>query len=387
MKKKYCFLFLLFWCFVPACILRNKKGQPVPLPALPPGVYYPAFADSTSPTTAQVNLGRHLFYDRRLSFNQTKSCAGCHAPQFAFTDGYRRSFGATADMHQRNAQPLFNLLFLERFTSANPSTATLQQQMMQPLFNTKFIELGVNGHETEILGRFSSNKEYDAMFHDAFPGKDNTVTIQNIITSITSFMKTITSSNSAYDRYQYHDKKNALSPSALRGMQLFFSDGLQCNTCHSGYDFSGGTVMPGASVNERLYFNTGLYNIDGKGAYPFIDEGLKEFTKQPGDMGKMRVPTLRNLLFTGPYMHDGSVASLSEVIDIYGRGGRLITQGENKGDGSKSPLKDARVKGFRMSTQQKTDLLNFLISLTDSSVLTNPVYQNPFGGDETKGGK
>ncbi|MBL7729405.1 MAG: di-heme enzyme, partial [Dinghuibacter sp.] len=328
-------------------------------------------------------LGRYLFFDRRLSFNQTKSCAGCHAPQFAFTDGYRRSFGATADMHQRNTQPLFNILFLERLTSANPSLIAPEQQMAIPLFNTKVIEMGLKGHETEVLNRFSKDARYRELFARAFPGREDAISVIHVISAIAAFSKTIISANSRYDDYAYRNKKNALSASELRGMQLFYSDSLGCGGCHSGFNFSGGTGPASVPFPERLYFNTGLYNVDGKGAYPAYDEGLKEFSGNAADMGKIRVPTLRNLAFTGPYMHDGSVASLPEVIDIYARGGRLIDRGEHQGDGRTSPNKSARINGFHITPQQKSDLLNFLFSLTDSALLTRPQYQNPFAEDET----
>lgn len=360
----------------------SAKKQDDVLPALPPGIEYPA--NTVAPDGNKVELGRHLFFDRRLSFNQTKSCAGCHAPQFAFTDGYRRSFGATADMHQRNSEPLFNLAFLERLTSANPSFTLPEQQMMNPFFNIKFIELGIKGHEEEILSRLRSNNSYRKLFANAFPGSDSAVSVKNIIASIAAFTKTIISANSPFDRYKYYHEKNALNPSAQRGMQLFFSDSLNCSTCHSGFNFSGGINKPSLPVAQRIYFNNGLYNIDGKGAYPASDEGLKEFTQSAADMGRFRIPTLRNLLYTGPYMHDGSMPTLIEIIDMYARGGRLITQGENSGDGCKSPLKDPRIKGFRISPQQKADLLSFLVSLSDSGIINNPKYQNPFSEDETK---
>lgn len=374
-----CLFFISVIFILSACADKKEENT---LPALPSGVEYPG--GIIAPDAAKVKLGRHLFFDRRLSFNQTKSCAGCHAPQFAFTDGYRRSFGATADLHLRNSEPLFNLAFLQRFTAANPTFTTLEQQMGNPLYNTKFIELGVTGHETEILNRLQNSSLYRELFAKAFPGQHKALTMNQVIASITAFMKTIISANSPYDRYTYYGEKNALDASAQHGLQLFFSDSLGCSGCHSGFNFSGGINNATLPLAQTLYFNNGLYNTDGKGACPPEDEGLKTVTRSPEDMGKFRVPTLRNLLFTGPYMHDGSMATLSEIIDMYARGGRLIEQGSNSGDGSKSPMKHPRIKGFRITPQQKADLLGFLVSLSDSSFISNPKYQNPFGGDETK---
>ena len=378
--------FIITFCFlISACVSQHTTDKEPVMPLLPPGVTYPPMTAAQTPGADKVNLGRHLFFDRRLSFNQTKSCAGCHAPQFAFTDGYRRSFGATADLHQRNAQPLFNLVFLERLTAANPALSTPEQQMANPLFNTKFIEMGIKDHEAAVLNRFRNNKEYQILFQKAFPENEDAVRIPNIIAAIAAFSRTLVSAGSAYDRYRYYGDSAALGESAKRGMQLFFSEALNCTACHNGFNFSGGLNVPGSTVNERIYFNTGLYNTNGLGAYPAYDEGLKEFTGKPADMGKFRIPSLRNLVFTGPYMHDGSIAALPEVIDMYARGGRLITQGADRGDGSKNPFKDARIKGFSITPQQKSDLVSFLFSLTDSSFVNNPKYQNPFKEDETKG--
>jgi cytochrome c peroxidase len=127
-----------------------------------------------------------------------------------------------------------------------------------------------------------------------------------------------------------------------------------------------------------------LYNIDGNGTYPVYDQGLYQLTKNEKDMGKFRVPTLRNLLFTAPYFHDGSAASLSDVIDIYAAGGRIIAHGINNGDGIKNPHKHSTINGFDISAADKINLVNFILSLSDSSFINNPQYQNPFTEDETK---
>ncbi|MBK8609940.1 MAG: hypothetical protein IPL84_08330 [Chitinophagaceae bacterium] len=158
---------------------------------------------------------------------------------------------------------------------------------------------------------------------------------------------------------------------------------MKCASCHGGFNFSSPSI-----TNEKgdtvYYFNTGLYNVDGKGAYPAYDEGLYQLTKNKSDMGRFRVPSLRNLAFTAPYFHDGSAASLTEVIEAYSNGGRKIEDGIYKGDGSKNPYKHAFISGFSISAADKINLINFLQSLSDTGFINNPAYQNPFSYDETK---
>jgi cytochrome c peroxidase len=328
--------------------------------------------------SANIELGRFLFFDRRLSVNNTRSCATCHNPQFAFTDGYKRSLGVFADLHQRNTQPLFNLASLKYFTAADSTLHSPLQQMDNPLFNDHPAEMGVKGNEEKILQKIAADKNYMLQFA-AVKTKISWTSIKNCISL---FINSLRSGDSPYDKFKKADS-TALSPSQKRGLQLFFSAGLKCASCHGGFNFSSPTV-----INEKgdttFYFNTGLYDVDGKGAYPAYDEGLYQLTKNKMDMGKFRVPSLRNLAFTAPYFHDGSAASLAEVIDSYANGGRRIEQGMYKGDGSKNPYKHTLINGFSISEPDKINLVSFLQSLSDADFINNPAYQNPFTGDETK---
>jgi cytochrome c peroxidase len=325
-----------------------------------------------------TNLGRYLFFDRRLSINNTRSCGTCHNPQFAFTDGYKRSLGAFADLHQRNTQPLFNLSYLKYFTAADSTLHSPLQQMNNPLFNTHPVEMGVKGNEDAILKRIKEDKDYQKLFSEL----EKDITWANIKLAINDFIFNVYSFNSNYDKYKNEDT-NALNKSEKRGMKLFFSNELKCTSCHGGVNFSTPTI-----TNEKrdtiFYFNTGLYNVDGKGSYPEYDQGLFQLTKNKVDMGKFRVPTLRNLAYTAPYLHDGSAASLMEVINIYADGGRKIYDGIYKGDGKSNPYKHSFVHGFIISETDKLDLNNFLLSLSDSSFIQKNNYQNPFTEDETK---
>lgn len=327
---------------------------------------------------AKIELGRYLFFDRRLSVNNTRSCGTCHNPQFAFTDGYKRSLGVYADLHQRNTQPLFNLWCLKYFTAADSSLHSSLQQMNNPLFNDHPAEMGVKGNEAKILQKIAGDK----MYQQLFAAVQKEISWLNIKQSISVFINSIRSDNAPYDRLLKGDSA-ALTPSQKKGMQLFFSDELKCSSCHGGFNFSNPSVTD-EKGDTTFYFNTGLYNIDGKGAYPAYDQGLYQFTKNKADIGKFRVPSLRNLAFTAPCFHDGSAATLTDVINSYAAGGRKIEQGIYKGDGSKNPYKHPLIKGFMIAETDKINLISFLQSLSDSGFIGNPSYQNPFTGDETK---
>ena len=326
----------------------------------------------------QIELGRYLFFDRRLSVNNTRSCGTCHNPQFAFTDGYKRSLGAYADLHQRNTQPIFNLALLKYLTAADSSIHSPLQQMENPLFNTHTIEMGAAGHEVEILERIKKDKNYSVLFANA----GYQTNWEHIKKAISQFEESITSLNSRYDKFLKGDT-NALSLGEKNGKQLFFSANLKCATCHGGQNFSTPSIVE-TSGDTAFYFNIGLYNVDSRGAYPAYDQGLYEHTKNKTDIGKYRVPTLRNLAFTAPFFHDGSAASLQEVIENYASGGRNITDGIYKGNGSTNPNKHPFISGFNITQKDKINLIEFLLCLSDSNFIKNTTYQNPFEADETK---
>ena len=182
--------------------------------------------------------------------------------------------------------------------------------------------------------------------------------------------------DSPYDRYLAGDE-SALSQAASRGMDLFFSEELECFHCHGGFNFSDSTTHANARVDPVGYHNTGLYNVGGQGEYPDDNTGLFDMTGERRDMGRFKAPSLRNVAVTAPYMHDGSVASLAEAIEHYERGGRLIEQGEYAGDGRLSPYKSEFVRGFDLSDEQRDELVAFLEALTDATVLTDARFSNP----------
>jgi cytochrome c peroxidase len=170
----------------------------------------------------------------------------------------------------------------------------------------------------------------------------------------------------------------------IRGEALFFSERLECHHCHNGLHFSDTVLHERNRIGERAFHNTGLYNIDGRGAYPANNTGIAEITGRPEDMGRFRAPSLRNVAVTAPYMHDGSIATLSEVIDHYAAGGRTIASGPNAGVGRDNPLKSSFLPGFEMSAQERADLIAFLQSLTDEQFLRDPRYADPWTEEERR---
>ena len=286
---------------------------------------------------AKVELGRHLFYDTRLSGNGTYSCGSCHQQALAFTDGKAHAIGSTGAAHPRSAMSLVNVAYNVTYGWADPSLRTLEDQMAVPMFNERPVELGLRGREADIVRRFSEGDRDAPMFAAAFPGETSPITFGNIVKAVAAFERTLVSGDSPFDRYLYRDDRTAISPAAVRGMSLFFSKGLHCSECHAGFNLSGPVLSEASDPAAPRFHNTGLYNIDGRGSYPLFDRGLIEKTRRRADMGGFRAPTLRNIAVTAPYMHDGSLATLEAVVSHYARGG------------VKSPVQSDRVHGFQIS--------------------------------------
>jgi len=325
----------------------------------------------------KVDLGRMLFYDTRLSVNSTMSCATCHIQALAFTDGKPRSIGATGQQHPRGSMTLVNSAYASRLTWANHLLDRLEDQALTPLFGDKPVEMGMSGKEEAIAEMLRTDQRYADLMPAAFPDDEDPFSVLNVVRSIASFVRTIISYESAYDRYLAGDAA-AISSSAERGMELFFSERLECFHCHGGFNFTDSTTHANSNIDRVGYHNTGLYNIDGNGAYPSDNPGLYDLTGERRDMGRFKAPTLRNIAVTAPYMHDGSVATLDEAISHYARGGRLLEEGAYAGDGRRSPFKSEFVRGFELSDTERADLIAFLESLTDRSVLENPKFSSPF---------
>lgn len=309
-------------------------SAPVPAPEaarfdwqLPRGFPLPLTEPDNIQTPAKFALGRRLFYDRRLSANGTQSCGDCHQQSHAFSDGKPVAVGSTGQHHTRNAMTLTNAGYNASYTWDSTKVRSLAQQALVPMFNTHPIELGVAGHEQEIVARFRSE---DALFRAAFPGERRPVSIRNIARALAAFERALISGHSPYDRLVYGDDSNALSPSAWRGMRLFFTKRAGCSECHQGFNFGGESRYAGHSQTKPVLVRNGVTD------------------------GAFRVPTLRNVELTAPYMHDGSIATLEDVIERY-----------------------VVARKLSLDANDRADLAEFLRSLTDREFIADSRFAAP----------
>lgn len=358
-------------------VRSSETSAPVWVWSLPAGFALPAVPADNPMRAAKVDLGRHLFYEKRLSGNGTQACSSCHFQEKAFTDGLPVSKGSTGESTPRNAQSLGNVVYSPTLTWANPSLVKLERQMEVPLFSENVVEMGVNdSNKAAVLQRLADFPLYPPKFVAAFPGEADPINWSNITKAIATFERTLISGNSRYD--QFLAGKTVLTEAENRGKALFFGDKTRCSACHGSFNFNDQLVQASSVVVDKPFHNIGLYNVDGLGAYPEPNRGVLELSGLPRDMGAFRTPSLRNVEVTAPYMHDGSVATLEEVLDILAAGGRNMTVGVHAGDGRLNPFKSPLITRLDLDAQDKADLLAFLKTLTDQEFLRNPQFANPF---------
>jgi cytochrome c peroxidase len=297
----------------------------------------------------KVELGRRLFYDTRLSSTGAYACASCHQQARAFTDGRARAVGATGALHPRGAMSLANVAYNTRFGWEDPETASLEAQALIPMMNTAPIELGVAGNEARILAALQRDRFYAREFTRAFPEARRGFGFSHVQKALAAFERTLISGRSAYDRALYSDDSGALSPLARRGLRLFTSQELACSACHGGPAFAG---------ESGSFHDNGLARARAR--------GLFARTNRPEDAGKFRAPGLRNIALTAPYMHDGRLATLRDVIAHYASGG------------ARTPQQSERVRGFALRDGDADALVAFLEALTDEAFVTDPRFGDPF---------
>ncbi len=368
--------------------VRNLGGVKAPVRAtdggasyvwdLPPGFPRPKVPIDNPMTPPKVELGRYLFYDTRLSIDSTFSCGNCHDQKLAFTDGKARSKGVTGDLTPRSAMGLANVAYSPVFTWANPTVRRLEAQALVPMFSEDPVELGLSGLENKILARLTGEPRYPKLFAAAFPGDPAPISLANITSAIASFERTLLSGRSSYDLYRTSADPRALPAPAMRGEEIFFSERAQCFRCHGGFNFTETADYVGKGFVEIEFHNTGLYNLDASGSYPAPNTGVHAVTENPDDMGRFKAPSLRNIALTAPYMHDGSIPTLTEVIKHYEAGGRTVAAGPLKGVGARNVHKSEFVKGFELTDQERGDLVAFLESLTDHAFISDPRFSNPW---------
>ncbi len=288
------------------------------------------------PTAETIALGRKLFYDTRLSKDNRLSCASCHNPNLAFTDGRVVSVGVGGTLGVRNAPTLLNSAYstTQFWDGREPD---LERQSADPIANP----VEMNQTHDVFVGKIRKDPAYHAEFAKAFgPGP---ITLELIEKALASFERTLLSGNSPFDQYEYGGNKNALSPSAIRGLAIF-RDPMRgnCAVCHAMSD------------KYSLFTNSTFHNIgDGvNGEGNITDLGRYTQTHVEVDKGKFKTPTLRNVALTAPYMHDGSQKTLKDVVTFY------------VGGGNSNPYLDQDIKALKLSAQERADLAAFLESLT-----------------------
>lgn len=276
---------------------------------------------------AKWELGRALYFDTRLSADGTVSCATCHDPQKAFTDQAATSKGIKGQFGGRSAPTVINRVYSgAQFWDGRAKT--LEEQAVGPMANP--IEMG-NTHEA-IVSNLRQIPGYRAMFQEAFGTGE--ITIDHAGMAIATFERTVLSGNSAFDRYRAGNKA-AMTAAQVRGWQVF-TDKAKCDQCHEGLNFT-----------LNAFHNLG---VGTEKATP--DEGRFAVTKNPADWGAFKTPTLRDIANTAPYMHDGSLKTLEEVVDYYDKGG---VPNKNL---------DERMKKLNLTAQEKKDLVEFMRALS-----------------------
>jgi cytochrome c peroxidase len=266
---------------------------------------------------------------------------------------------------------LVNVAYRDTLTWAHPSLRSLEDQALVPLLGTSPVELGLQGHEARVYDTLAADPLYRQLFAEALAGVEAPVTTANIATALSAFERSIVSFRSPFDRYREFEDPSQMSAAALRGSVLFFSNRkARCISCHRGPNLDGGSkteLSPADEVPVFTFHNTGLYNLPGPLSYPRHDLGLYLHSGKLADVGKFRVPTLRNIALTAPYMHDGSIATLDQVMDHYAAGGR-----------TPNPRRSTGLQPLTLAPDERRDLIAFLESLTDHELLRDPRWSNPW---------
>ena len=295
-------------------------------------------------TVEGVELGRRLFFDPILSANNTQSCASCHIQDLSFAENRQFSIGIDGIEGSRNAMSLINAGWF-RSMNWDGSATTLEEQAFEPVTNP------VEMHNTwpDAVAALKNHPDYPDWFYDAFGTRD--FDSAHVVRALAQFERTLISSDSKWDRYLRGEVQ--LSVAETKGFEIFFTEKGDCFHCHS-------TIL----FTDNEFHNNGLDSV-------FTDTGLNEVTGDPNDIGKFKTPTLRNVVYTSPYMHDGRFETLEEVIDFYSEGLKF------------SPTIDPLMKnvnqgGVQLTQEEKENLIAFIKTLTDTTFINNPDFSNPF---------
>lgn len=304
---------------------------------VPPGFPEVPFPDDNAFTESRWRLGKKLFYDPVLSIDGTKSCASCHKTNLAMADSLPTSPGVFDRPGTRNAPSLANVAY-HPYMLREGSVPTLEMQILVPIQEANEFAHNI----VDISYVLQADSEYVRMSREAYGRIPDPFVITR---ALATFERSLISGSSPYDQYTSCGCRDAMDAAELRGMELFFSERTDCFRCHGGFNFT-----------SYAFENNGLYE-------EYADVGRMRFTHDSTDLARFKVPSLRNLAYTAPYMHDGSMASLGAVIDHYNSGG--------KPHPSKSPL----VRPLQLSEQEKNDLIAFLIALGDEAFVEDARFR------------
>jgi cytochrome c peroxidase len=322
----------------------KTKPYKIDLPEFVLDYFEPMPIPQDNPLTEEgVALGRYLFYDGILSADRSMSCAACHKQANAFSDPRKFSIGVRGDLGIKQSMSIVNLAW-SNFLFWDGRAKSLEAQGNDPITNP--IEMASSWEL--VLPRLQQHKEYPTRFYKAFGTEQ--ITKELVLKALSQFQRTIISFNSRFDKYFYGGDATALNAEEERGLELFFNAGT-CNHCHSD-----------VLLTDNFFRNNGLDKQP--------DSGMAKNTKLAKDIGKMRVPTLRNIALTAPYMHDGRFKTLEEVVDFYLDGVNID-----------SPNLDEHMEMLTnrpyFDESDRKALVAFLKTLTDSTLITNPNYKDP----------
>jgi len=319
------------------CAFRGVEPDPTTARALgTPAVVSPP---DNPITPVKVALGRKLFFDKRLSSNNTISCATCHDPNYGFADPHPVSIGVKGRQGERNSHTLLNVAFMTPLMW-DGKAATLEEQSLMPFMSPSEFDLPPDQAAAKL-----QRQGYSALFQQAF-GED--VTVPNMVKALAAYERTLTAGDSPFDRYLFKKDANAISPEVKRGFDVFLA--AKCDACHL---IMTERLHPFA-LKYVLFTDGKFHNLGVDATKKNPDPGRYAVTGDPSDWGRFRTPTLRNVALTAPYFHDGSAATLADVVDFYDRGGNANRN------------LDPAMRKLNLSPQQKLDLIRFLESLTTS---------------------
>lgn len=359
MKQFLIVLFLFSLLF--SCKKDERPYVPTPVVIKKPNkIYADMIIPADNPITEEgVLLGRRLFYDPILSSDSTMGCFSCHKQEFAFTDGLAMSKGVTGEFGKRSSMSLVDVGFFDNSLFWDGRSPVLEDQALRPVEDP--IEL--HHKWPNLVEKLKRHPTYPDYFRKAFGIKDTSeITKELAAKAIAQFERTIVSTGvTKYDQYR-NGNVDAFDDDELDGYYLFFNASsflpdAQCGHCHSG-----------ALLSDNRYLNNG---IDSVGTLEdFIDKGYGVTTGNVNDNGRFRVPTLRNVMLTAPYMHDGRFKTIDEVMDHYISGGHYATNVD--------PIMNQLRAQKKISKIQRNQVIAFLKTLTDTALINNPAYKNPF---------